>query len=178
LALAVSLTGAGFVVPWAYAIAQGVSPSPGSAPPPVSPSPIGTSAVVMDLSAIESVMGKNVRSPGGEDLGNIVDVLVTPSGQVRAAVIDFGGVLGVGSRKIAVDWKALEFTNFAKEEFLRIALTRNQVRVAPEFKTGDPVVILQATKQDDQKSASPFAAPDVKPLPTPAAVSQGDARKQ
>jgi hypothetical protein len=39
-----------------------------------------------------------------EDMGRIVDVIVDRSGQVRAAVIDFGGFLGVGSRKIAVDW--------------------------------------------------------------------------
>ena len=42
-------------------------------------------------------------------MGRIVDVLVDRSGQVRAAIIDFGGFLGVGSRKIAVDWNALHF---------------------------------------------------------------------
>ena len=34
----------------------------------------------------------------------------TGPASVRAAVIDFGGFLGVGSRKIAVDWNALSFT--------------------------------------------------------------------
>ena len=42
-------------------------------------------------------------------MGRIVDVLVDRRGQVRAAIIDFGGFLGVGSRKIAVDWSALHF---------------------------------------------------------------------
>ena len=42
-------------------------------------------------------------------MGRIVDVIVDRSGQVRAAIIDFGGFLGVGSRKIAVDWNALHF---------------------------------------------------------------------
>ena len=42
-------------------------------------------------------------------MGRIVDVLVDRSGEVRAAIIDFGGFLGVGSRKIAVDWDALHF---------------------------------------------------------------------
>ena len=105
----------------------------------------------MDLSAIESVIGKSVKSSGGEDLGRIIDLLVTTSGQVRAAVIDFGGVLGVGSRKVAVDWKALDFTNFMKDGTVRLALTRDQVRMSPEYKSGDPVVILQATKPDETK---------------------------
>jgi hypothetical protein len=42
-------------------------------------------------------------------MGRIVDVVVDRTGQVRAAVIDLGGFLGVGSRKIAVDWNALSF---------------------------------------------------------------------
>ena len=49
------------------------------------------------------------RSAADENMGRIVDVLVDRSGQVRAAIIDFGGFLGVGSRKIAVDWNALHF---------------------------------------------------------------------
>ena len=40
-------------------------------------------------------------------MGRIVDVIVNRSGQVRAAIIDFGGFLGVGSRKVAVEWSAL-----------------------------------------------------------------------
>jgi hypothetical protein len=36
-------------------------------------------------------------------MGRVVNVVVDQSGQVRAAIIDFGGFLGVGNRKIAVD---------------------------------------------------------------------------
>ncbi len=39
-------------------------------------------------------------------MGRVVDVIVDPAGQVCAAIVDFGGFLGVGSRKIAVDWNA------------------------------------------------------------------------
>ena len=42
-------------------------------------------------------------------MGRIVDVLVDGQGMARAAIIDFGGFLGVGSRKIAVAWQALHF---------------------------------------------------------------------
>jgi hypothetical protein len=120
-------------------------------PPPVSSG--GTAAVVMDVSAIESLVGKSVRSSGGEDLGHIIDLLVTTSGQTRAVVIDFGGVLGVGARKVAVDWKALDFSGVVKDGTLRLALTRDQVRVAPEYKAGDPVVILEATRPADGQPA-------------------------
>ena len=55
------------------------------------------------------MLGRDVRSPTDEDMGRIVDVIVDRAGAVRAAVIDFGGFLGVGSRKIVVDWNALHF---------------------------------------------------------------------
>ena len=48
-------------------------------------------------------------APTDENMGRIVDVIVDQAGTARAAIIDFGGFLGVGSRKIAVDWNALRF---------------------------------------------------------------------
>ena len=62
---------------------------------------------MVDAQQLESILGKNVISPSGEDMGRIVDIMVDRSGQVRAAIIDFGGFLGVGTRKIAVDWRLL-----------------------------------------------------------------------
>jgi hypothetical protein len=83
-----------------------------------------------------SVMGKKVRGPNGEDLGLVVDVLVDPDGQPHAAVIDFGGFLGVGSRKIAIDWKALDFTSLARANTIELGLDRAQIAAAPEYKSG------------------------------------------
>ena len=72
-------------------------------------------------------------------------MLVDRSGEVRAAIIDFGGFLGVGSRKIAVEWNALHFPP-PGEPGGRIALelTRDQVKAAPEYREGKPVVVLGA----------------------------------
>ena len=89
------------------------------------------------------VLGRDVRSPADEDMGHIVDVIVDRSGTVRAAIIDFGGFLGVGSRKIAVDWNALHFPQPAKPDaHITLDLTRDQVKAAPEYQEGKPVVVL------------------------------------
>ena len=64
---------------------------------------------------------------------------------MRAAVIDFGGFLGVGSRKIAVDWNALRFDrDGGKRDRVTLELTRDQVKAAPEYKDKQPVVVLGA----------------------------------
>src|SRR5438128_2636176 len=84
------------------------NPSPPPAPPAASPSssPPGTPAVVLDDQEVSTILGKSVRSNADEDMGRIVDIIVSRDGQVRAAIIDFGGFLGIGTRKIAVDWFA------------------------------------------------------------------------
>jgi PRC-barrel domain protein len=89
------------------------------------------------------VLGRDVRSPADENMGRIVDVIVDRTGTVRAAVIDFGGFLGVGSRKSVVDWSALHFGHVAdKKDSITLELTKAQVAAAPEYKEDTPIVVL------------------------------------
>jgi hypothetical protein len=98
---------------------------------------------VIDSHEVQGILGKEVRSSADENMGRIVDVIVDQTGQVRAAIIDFGGFLGVGSRKIAVAWNALRFPPKTKKvERVALDLTRDQVRAAPEYKEDKPVVVL------------------------------------
>src|SRR5579864_6599893 len=72
--------------------------------------PDGAPAVpILESHDLQGILGKEVLSAAGENMGRIVDVVVDRAGRVRAAVIDFGGFLGVGSRRVAVAWNALRF---------------------------------------------------------------------
>jgi hypothetical protein len=116
--------------------------------PPVAPKPPAPPASVTIIGAKEAhgVLGRDVRSAANEDMGHIVDVIVDRSGAVRAAIIDFGGFLGVGSRKIAVDWNALRFGRVAdKSDAITLELTKDQVKAAPEYKEDTPIVVLGAS---------------------------------
>jgi hypothetical protein len=137
----------------AIAIAQAQSQAPQPEPPqpdksatPQASIPPGTppSATVLDKTYVQGVLGKDVRSAAGEDMGRIVDVVVDSGGGPRAAVIDFGGFLGVGSRKIAVDWNALHFSPADKPSQVTLDLTKDQVKAAPEYGEKKPVVVLGA----------------------------------
>jgi PRC-barrel domain len=100
---------------------------------------------ILNKHEVEGVLGRDVRSTTDENMGRIVDVLVDRTGQVRAAIIDFGGFLGVGSRKIAVEWNALHFPQPGKPGGqIALELTRDQVKAAPEYQDGKPVVVLGA----------------------------------
>jgi hypothetical protein len=101
---------------------------------------------VIDAVDAHGILGRDVRSPANENMGRIVDVIVDRAGRARAAVIDFGGFLGVGSRKIVVDWSALHFWNVAnKGESITLELTRDQVKAAPEYKEDKPMIVLGAS---------------------------------
>jgi hypothetical protein len=119
---------------------------PGATPPQTVPE-----VTILNNHEVEGILGREVRSAANENMGRIVDVLVDRTGQVRAAIIDFGGFLGVGSRKIAVDWSALHFPTPGKsEQYITLALTRDQVAAAPEYQEGKPVVVLGALGKLEQ----------------------------
>jgi hypothetical protein len=110
-------------------------------PPPPAPVvtalPPGTplDAQVGELnSALVSILGKRVQGPKGEDLGRVVDLLADSEGRVRVAIIDFGGFLGVGTRRIAVDWPLLHFEPGNEEKPVRLDVNREKLQSAPEFK--------------------------------------------
>jgi hypothetical protein len=138
--------------------APSTAPAPPAAAPP-NPSP-GTPATVLDDQEVSTILGKSVRSSADEDMGRIVDIIVSRDGQVHAAVIDFGGFLGIGTRKIAVDWRALNFAPAGKPGSITLELTRNQVRLAPEYKRGEPVVVVGAAGAERTMPSSEVAAPE------------------
>ena len=120
----------------------------------------GLRVLVLDDQEVSTILGKSVRSNADEDMGRIVDIIVSRDGQVRAAIIDFGGFLGIGTRKIAVDWRALNFAPAGKPGTITVDLTRNQVRLAPEYKRGEPVVVVSAASSERTMPSSEVAAPE------------------
>jgi len=115
--------------------------APAKEPPPAPP----PSVTIIAPKEAHGVLGRDVRSPTDEDMGRVVDVIVDRAGVVRAAVIDFGGFLGVGSRKIVVEWNALHFGQVAnKGARITLELTKEQVKAAPEYKEDTPIVVLGA----------------------------------
>jgi hypothetical protein len=120
---------------------QAQAPAPAPQPPP---------ATVFDNREISGILGREVLSAANENMGRIIDVLVDQTGRVRAAIIDFGGFLGVGSRKIAVDWNALHFSPDKEHYRIILELTRDQVKSAPEYQEGKPIVVLGAAAGSDR----------------------------
>jgi hypothetical protein len=122
-------------------IALGAAAQPGGSGNSASPS-----VTILETQEVQGILGRDVHSLTDEDMGRIVDILVDGEGRTWAAIIDFGGFLGVGSRKIAVEWKALHFVPTVDKRFgVVLELTRDQVKAAPEYKEGKPTIVLGAS---------------------------------
>ncbi|MCJ2088059.1 PRC-barrel domain-containing protein [Methylobacterium sp. E-005] len=48
------------------------------------------------------MIGTGVHNLSGQSVGKMTDLLIGDGGALKAVVLDVGGVLGVGSRRIAV----------------------------------------------------------------------------
>ena len=125
-----------------------------------------------------SVLGIEVRTSAEQNVGRIVDLLASRSGQVEAAVIEFGGFLGMGSRKIAIEWSALRLETQGKQTVAILDMTRDQLRAAPEYKPDRPIVVHKAVPATPaaETIAPPVSAPPPGP-PEPSASPPPAAKK-
>jgi len=108
---------------------------------------------------VMSILGKPVHDPRGDDLGRVVDVLADSSGRVRIAVIDFGGFLGVGDRRIAVDWPLLHFSPGEGNQSLVLSVSRERLKTVPEYKQSSNPQALMMPRFADSAHSGEMAAP-------------------
>lgn len=78
------------------------------------------------------LIGKNVTNSGGENLGEIEDIVVEPkSGRILYGVLSFGGFLGMGDKLFAIPWQALQLSGDA--EAFTLNVDKDRLKGAPGF---------------------------------------------
>ena len=83
-----------------------------------------------DLIASDKVEGTAVYNQEGEKLGSIHNLMVDKrSGQVEYAVLQFGGMLGVGSDYYPLPWEALTYD--VDQKGYVVALDKDAIKNAP-----------------------------------------------
>jgi sporulation protein YlmC with PRC-barrel domain len=113
------------------------SPAAPAAPMAADPAAIDRSAMTAidagTLSA-EELIGTSVIGPENQRLGEIGDIVLMPEGKVDAVIIDFGGFLGLGEKRVAVGYENLEFARDANgATYMWINATKDQLEAAPAY---------------------------------------------
>ena len=107
------------------------------------PAPISPPAVVA-APPVVPLMGKRLFGQGGEELGRVVDLLVDTEGRPLAAVVDVGGFMGLGIRRVALAWELLRFRVEPDMVRMSVEIGADRVTAAPEYRPGDATTILCA----------------------------------
>jgi hypothetical protein len=80
---------------------------------------------------VSEVIGSNIRSPEGEDLGKIRDFVFDSDGRLAFAIVAYGGFLEAGEKLIAVPFGALTYD--LNQEHLVLNISKEKLESAPGF---------------------------------------------
>ncbi|MDM0043210.1 PRC-barrel domain-containing protein [Variovorax dokdonensis] len=85
-----------------------------------------------DVISSDRVEGTDVYDVLGEKLGSIDDLMIDKiSGQVRYAVMEFGGFLGIGSDRYPIPWPMLKYDT--EREGYVVNLDKPTIDGAPRY---------------------------------------------
>jgi hypothetical protein len=93
----------------------------------------------VSLIGSNKVEGTSVYNPGGDKLGSIYNFMVDKrTGQVEYAVLEFGGMLGIGSDYYPLPWDVLDYDE-DKGGYV-VELDKEALKNAPHFAANeDPI---------------------------------------
>jgi hypothetical protein len=97
-----------------------------------------------ELSGTEAgtILGRSVLDSDGADIGLLVDVVVDKGGTPVAGVVDVGGFLGVGIRRVAVSWHLFRFEHDNGETIINMNFNIDTAAAAPEYQGPDNTLII------------------------------------
>lgn len=85
-----------------------------------------------DIRASE-MLAARVLNDAGERVGDINDLLMTPDGELKGVVIGVGGFLGIGEKRVAVEYDRLSIDHSGDELAVMINATAEELENAPAF---------------------------------------------
>jgi sporulation protein YlmC with PRC-barrel domain len=77
---------------------------------------------------------QDVYNPSNTKIGEVMDVLVEPNGQISTVIVGVGGFLGVDEKDVAVNFNSIQKTMKDNKVYLTIDATKEALKNAPGFK--------------------------------------------
>lgn len=102
-----------------------------------------------------SLLGHKVKLQDGDETARISDLILDRNGVARYAAIDFGGVLGVGDKRVAVAFNKLG--TFTKDQPITLQDTKAGLAAAPAFVYSIDESTASVVSTPDRDAGSPAA---------------------
>lgn len=98
---------------------------------------MNATTMTKNIISSDKVEGTAVYNGAGEKLGSIADLMIDKhSGQVRFAVLEFGGFLGIGTDRYPLPWKMLSYDT-TKEGYV-VPVNKDRLKDAPRYCQYEP----------------------------------------
>jgi hypothetical protein len=74
--------------------------------------------------SVDQLEDMDIHGPGGERIGEIDDVLMTPEGEIAAVSVEVGGFLGIGDKEVVMELNQLR----REGDAIMTDLTKEQIK--------------------------------------------------
>lgn len=83
-----------------------------------------------DSMRVSDVIGTDIHGAQGEEIGSIEDIVMNRNGNAKAALVDVGGFLGIGAKRVAIPMDRLSLRD---DRVVATAMTKEQIEQLPEY---------------------------------------------
>jgi hypothetical protein len=116
--------------------AQETAATPAAADPnaPMTFSQEGMNPVDLGTITADQLIGTKVIGPENNEIAEVGDIVLTDDGKIDALLVDFGGFLGIGEKRVAVGVDNLQFlTDQNGAQYVWLNVTKEQLDAAAAY---------------------------------------------
>jgi sporulation protein YlmC with PRC-barrel domain len=84
---------------------------------------------------VGEIVGSDVKTPEGEELGRIHDFVIDSNGRVAFMILAYGGFMGMGEKRVAIPFGAFTYDRIGRH--LVLDVSREKLESAPSFERSE-----------------------------------------
>ncbi|HYH19749.1 MAG TPA: PRC-barrel domain-containing protein [Azospirillum sp.] len=88
-------------------------------------------SATMPAGQAEQLIGNDVLSSGGQEMGEVENLIIDAQGQIKGLVVQWGGFLGIGDKERVVPWNQVQYDH--ANDRVVIDMTKEQIQALPQY---------------------------------------------
>ncbi len=94
----------------------------------------GEATMPVQQIAASELIGTDIQTPDGDDVGEVNDIVLSSSGQIEGVLVDVGGFLGIDEKQVMLSWNDLELMQDDDEDlYISVSLNQDALEALPEY---------------------------------------------